>query len=285
MRSPSWYRCAALDPVEAFRRRLLAQGLSSNTVESYVTDIELFRRFLESTGKGLEDATQDDVIEFLGWMRDRGYSQSTIARRLCAIRAFWALVKGGRLDVKWKGRERRLPTWLTEEEVNRLIAACDSVRDRALLTLMYDAALRVSEVVNLTIDDVDFRERTVRVRGKGGKERVIPITSRSVNALQAYLATREDSSPYLFPGRTPDQPLDRTTVYRIIRRAAQRAGIKKPVHPHTLRHSRATILRRKGMDLGELRLFLGHSDISTTVIYDHIVLEDIMKRMRQIGEV
>ena len=201
------------------------------------------------------------------------------------MKSFFRLVRGEVLDVRWKGRERRLPVWLTEEEVDRLIDACETIRERAIITLMYEAALRVSELCNLTVDDVDLRKGEVRVRGKGGKERVVPIGTRAVRALEVWLSVMSQDSPYLFPGRSPEEPVDRTTVFKMIKRLAQKAGIEKNITPHTLRHSRATLLRRKGMDIGELRVFLGHSDISTTVIYDHIVLEDVRKRLREMGEI
>ncbi len=273
------------DPIEVFRRRLMAEGLSENSIENYVRDVSLFSEWLQDMGKDLMTATKEDVLDFLGHLRDEGQSSATIARRLSAIKSFWRLVRGEVLDVKWKGRERRLPVWLTEEEVDRLIDACETIKERAIVTLMYEAALRVSELCNLTVDDVDLRKGEVRVRGKGGKERVVPIGMRAIRALEVWLSVRPQDSPYLFPGRSPGEPIDRTTVFKMIKRLAQKAGIEKNITPHTLRHSRATLLRRKGMDIGELRVFLGHSDISTTVIYDHIVLEDIRRRLREIGEI
>ena len=268
---------------------MLERGLSENTRVSYERDLEEFAEFLEKKGmRELGEATRDGIVDFLADGRDKGLSTATLARRLVAIRVFfrhWA--EEGELEDNpadalesprlWK----ILPPTLTVEEVDRLLKAPDTStprgrRDRAILETFYATGLRVSELSALTIDDVQAEAGFVRCVGKGDKERVVPIGHKALAAIAAWMrggrgeyARKNPSCRAVFLSRL-GLPLDRTVIWRYIRQYAREAGIGKPIHPHTLRHSFATHLLANGASLRTIQEMLGHADISTTQIYTHV---------------
>ncbi len=263
---------------------LASARLSPRTVESYRRDLEDAGRFL---GQPLRRAGSAEIERYLAELRALGLSSATIARRLAALRAFYRhqTLMGTRRDnpasaVDPPRRLRRLPRLLTVGEVERLIAAASgttplALRDAALIELLYGAGLRVSEAVGLERGSVDLEERLVRCLGKGGKERVVPIGRRAVEALRRYLAR---GRPYLDRRHRPELflnarggPLTRAGVFYLLRRLAERAGLEPArVHPHLLRHSFATHLLEGGADLRSVQEMLGHADLATTQVYTHV---------------
>jgi integrase/recombinase XerD len=258
--------------------------LAPRTVESYRRDLQ---HFAGALGRPIGDATSEEIEGYLAALRADGRAPATVARRLAALRSFFrhqALV-GAREDNPAAGiasprRSRKLPRTLSPSEAERLIEAATgttplSLRDTALVELLYGAGLRVSEAVGLERAAVDLDERLVRCLGKGGKERVVPIGRRGVEALRRYLAR---GRPFLDRRHRPELflnsrggALSRAGAFLILRKLAERAGLEpERVHPHLLRHSFATHLLEGGADLRSVQEMLGHADLATTELYTHV---------------
>jgi integrase/recombinase XerD len=275
--------------LEGFRDFLaLESGHSENTVAAYLRDLQRLAEFAAS--KGVRDpakVTRPLLRDFLYLLKDLGLSGATIRREVSAVRTYYAFLVGegrvpadpsDRLETPRRGRV--LPDTLSVREVEALLSAPHvdeplAWRDRALLELGYGAGLRVSELCGLGTTDLLLAENLVRVFGKGGKERLVPIGRTVIGAVSVYL---HQVRPELDHGRTAGrvllnargQPLSRVGAWGIVKRAAQRAGIRKRVTPHTLRHSFATHLLEGGADLRAVQEMLGHADLSTTQIYTHV---------------
>jgi integrase/recombinase XerD len=272
------------DPdVDAFLA-LLATTRAPRTVEAYRRDLaDLGARL----GKPLADVTSDEIARCLAELRADGRSPATIARRTAALRSFFRhLVLLGRREdnpaaaVELPRKRRTLPRTLSPSEAERLIDAAAgttprSLRDRALVELLYGAGLRVSEAVGLGRTDVDLEGRLVRATGKGSKERVVPLGRPAAEALRRYLAR---GRPHLDRRHRPELflnaqggALTRAGVFLVLRRLAEKAGLEPDrVHPHLLRHSFATHLLEGGADLRSVQEMLGHADLSTTELYTHV---------------
>lgn len=257
------------------------KGLALQTIEAYERDVRLFLSHIN--GKKLGAIEQGDVVRFMEEMKKKGYASSTLYRTLVSIKVFFRFLK----REKWIEKDpthlvespklwQLIPEVMTENEVKRLLMQPDTVseigaRDRAILEMLYATGIRVSELCGLNVHDVG--EDTVRVRGKGGKERVVPIANVAIEALDTYLTFRDRTK------RLEDLPLfvtkrgkrmDRTQVWSRMKKYAKAAGIEKGVSPHTLRHSFATHLLDHGADLRVIQELLGHADIGTTDRYTHL---------------
>jgi integrase/recombinase XerD len=274
----------APDPaVEGFLA-LLAARRAPRTVEAYRRDLADLAAHL---GSPPTTASAEQVEAWLADLRARGQAPSSVARRAAAARSFYRhlVALGQRADnpaaeVDLPRRRRRLPRSLSLGEVERLIDAANgttprSLRDRALVELLYGAGLRVSEAVGLERGGVDLEARTVRCVGKGDKERVVPLGTQAVEALRRYLAR---GRPYLDRRHLPELflnaqggPLTRGGAFLILRRLAAEAGLDPArIHPHLLRHSFATHLLEGGADLRSVQEMLGHADLGTTELYTHV---------------
>jgi integrase/recombinase XerD len=275
--------------LEGFRDFLaLESGSSANTVESYLRDLRRLGEF--ATGKGIRDPsrlTRPLLRDFVYLLKDLGLSAASIRRSVSAIRTYYGFLVGeGRVSddpserLESPRRGRVLPDTLSVAEVEALLLSPSlehplAWRDRALLELAYGAGLRVSELCSLTRTDLLLAENLVRIFGKGGKERLVPIGRSVIGAASVYL---HQMRPALDRGRSKNrvllnargEPLSRVGAWGVVRRAAERAGIKKRVTPHTLRHSFATHLLEGGADLRAVQEMLGHADLSTTQIYTHV---------------
>ena len=263
---------------------LLRASRSPRTVDAYRRDLTALRAAL---GKPLGEASLDDLERYTAQLRADGLAGSTIARRTAAARSFYRHLQllGVRTDnpaagVQLPRRARPLPKTLSPGEAERLIEAAAgteprALRDQALVELLYGAGLRVSEAVGLDKAGVDLDGRLVRVIGKGGKERVVPVGRAAVAALRRYLSR---GRPYLDRRHRAELflnarggPLTRAGAFLILRRLAERAGLEPGrVHPHLLRHSFATHLLEGGADLRSVQEMLGHADLSTTELYTHV---------------
>lgn len=275
--------------VEAFLNYLsVERGLSSNTLASYRGDLKEYGTFLSARSAGaLSRTNRNDIVGFMGDQKARGISSNSIARRLAAIRMFYRFLvrerilkddPSGLVDTPklWK----KIPDTLSVGEVEALLAQPDlrrarGIRDRAILETLYATGMRVSEAVNLKTGAVNMEVGFLRCVGKGNKERVVPLGSKAVESIGLYLEKSrgkllgKKQSDYLFISRLGKR-LSRQSVWKMIKACALKAGIKKEIKPHLLRHSFATHLLEHGADLRSVQEMLGHSNISTTQIYTHI---------------
>jgi len=265
----------------------LEKGLSSHTRSAYRTDLLAFARWLESRGLTLETVGRDAVLDHLGWRLSEGYQARSTARFLSGLRSFYKYsVREGRvaedptLLVSMPQLGAPLPKSLSEADVEALLAAPDTedtlgLRDRTMLEVLYATGLRVTELVSLTLDEVNLREGSLRVFGKGSKERLIPLGEEAIAWLEDYLKT---ARPLLLGGQPGDvlfpsqrgTVMTRQTFWHRIKLHAQVAGIRTSLSPHTLRHAFATHLLNHGADLRTVQMLLGHTSLSTTQIYTHV---------------
>lgn len=276
--------------LDAFQQYLIVEkGLARNTLVAYMADVQRFCTSLQRRGKQMFQAlSREEIIDYLAARRRQGISARTTARELAAIKALYHfLCARGQVSsnpatlIQSPRQWQRLPHVLTRAEVEQLLQAPDTSkplgkRDAALLELLYATGLRASELVGLTLDDVNTVGAYLKVRGKGGKERLVPIGEMAAVQLDDYLLNgrpglvRERRAVALFVNRSA-AGLTRQGLWQIVKRYVRQAGITKPMSPHTLRHSFATHLLEGGADLRSLQHLLGHVDISTTQIYTHIV--------------
>ena len=275
--------------IEAFLDALwMERGLSENTLKAYRADLVHFARFASARRLGLLEVERGHVLDYLVSMIDA--SPRTTARRLSALRRFYShQVRAGRIERDPMDRidaprlGRPLPESLTEREVESLLATPDvstalGFRDRTMLEVLYAAGLRVSELVELRNSSVSMRQGLVRVVGKGDRERLVPLGEMALDWLDRFVRGPRSEildgrvSEVVFPSRRGDA-MTRQAFWMIIKRHAARAGIVRPVTPHTLRHAFATHLLNHGADLRVIQLLLGHRDTSTTQIYTHVARE------------
>jgi len=276
----------------------MEKGLSNNTLSAYRRDLRQFNDWLvNSKGYTITEATRSSLQGYLGTRLEQGQSPRSSARFLSCVRGFYHyLLREGRLtidptlDIDSPRLGRPLPKALTEMEVERLLQAPDlaqalELRDRTMLELLYACGLRVTELTSLQLVQLSMNQGVVRVFGKGSKERLVPVGEEALRWLQRYLAGPRGEllkgipSEVLFPSRRGTQMTRQTFWYRI-KIYAQRAGIRKHLSPHTLRHAFATHLLNHGADLRVVQMLLGHSDLSTTQIYTHIA----QQRMQELHE-
>jgi integrase/recombinase XerD len=277
--------------IETFLDALwLERGLSENTLAAYRHDLAGLAAWLRSRNRSLTGARREDLLDYLSARFAEGAKPRTTARLLSSMRRFYRHhVREGRLQEDPSARidtpriGRPLPDSLSEDEVEALLSAPDvtdvlGLRDRAMLELLYACGLRVSELVNVTTEQVNLTQGVVRLVGKGNKERLVPLGEEAVLWLQRYLS---DGRPEL-AGQAGARQLfitrrgggmTRQAFWHRLRRYAIKSGINKNLSPHTLRHAFATHLLNHGADLRVVQMLLGHSDLSTTQIYTHVARE------------
>jgi integrase/recombinase XerD len=274
-----------------FNYLTVEKGASRNTLEAYSRDLLRFCQFMTGREReGAEAVTPEDVIAFISDLRGGGLSASSVNRSLAAIRGFYKyLLKNGYavvspVDRLVQGKTwMRLPDVLSPQDMNRLLAQPDlsdpaSLRDAAILELMYAAGLRVSELVNLTMNSINWQAGYVIVMGKGRKERIVPVGRTSYDLLMRYVEEGRNglikgkSTNFLFLNRS-GRLFSRQGLWKLVKKYARRADLDDKVHPHTFRHTFATHLLEGGADLRAVQVMLGHADISTTQIYTHVTRE------------
>lgn len=279
--------------IEAFLDHCrVEKGLAFNTIESYRRDLAKLASFWRCRPPRALDGLL--VREYLDWLRNLGLSSRSLARHLSTLRSFCAfLLRAGALKsdptagIAAPRQWQRLPAFLTLAEMDKLLEAPGEttplgLRDRAMLQLLYASGLRVSELCQLQLSDLNDELGVVRVFGKGNKQRLVPVGRAALDALRQYLLQgrskllKRRPSPYLFVSRR-GEPLTRQAVWKLLKAYATRAGISRRLSPHIIRHSFATHLLEGGADLRSVQLMLGHADISTTQIYTHVM----RSRLRQ----
>ncbi|MET3716944.1 site-specific tyrosine recombinase XerD [Pseudomonas sp. PvP001] len=265
----------------------LEKGLSENSRDAYRSDLALFNGWLQERGIALEAAGREVLLDHLAWRVEQGYKARSTARLLSGARGFYRYLLREKLigsdptlqiDMPQLGKP--LPKSLSEADVEALLKAPDlsepiGQRDRAMLEVLYACGLRVTELISLTLDQVNLRQGVLRVVGKGNKERLVPMGEEAVVWVERYLHDGRQEllggrpSDVVFPSQRGEQ-MTRQTFWHRIKHQAQVAGIAKSLSPHTLRHAFATHLLNHGADLRVVQMLLGHSDLSTTQIYTHV---------------
>jgi len=261
------------------------QGLSKNTLSAYSSDLRIFAKWLND--KSMLDVTTRDLSAFLASRYKEGIGNRSSARILSSLRRFYGYyIRENQITIDPTGLiepphiGRTLPVPLSEQDVESLLNSPEvtnlqGCRDKAMFEMLYATGLRVSELVALKFEQISFRQGVVRIKGKGNKERLVPVGEDAMSCLETYIQTarpallHNQQSDYLFVTNRADA-MTRQAFWHIIKRHALKAGINKEISPHTLRHAFATHLLNHGADLRVVQLLLGHSDLSTTQIYTHI---------------
>ena len=272
--------------IQEFLNFLTAEkNASPHTTKNYLIDLKEFISVVSQ--KKIEDITHLDIRAFLAYLKGKNYSKSSISRKLACVRSFFKylarenfLKSNPTADIATPKRDKRLPKFLDPNEVTNLLDApskdtWEEKRDKAIMEILYSSGLRVSELVGLNHEDVDFFSALLRVRGKGKKERIVPAGQLAVKALQNYLEKKapkdneQSLKKALFMNRSGGRLTDRS-VRRMILKYTRRIALNKEVSPHMLRHSFATHMLDRGADLRSVQELLGHENLSTTQIYTHV---------------
>lgn len=275
--------------------------LASNTVEAYMRDVERLAAFCTSLERpvGPTRVSAEHIEAMMAELFDRGFEPRSQARVLSSLRSFFGYlmltdrIESSPLDrIESPKLGRHLPDVLSVSEVDAIIEAIDpstalGVRNRAIIEMLYSCGLRVSELVELRVEDIDFEENLVRVMGKGGKQRFVPLGDLARQRLETYMVDRveveaadRESASIIFLNRR-GRKLTRVMIFTLIRQAVAAAGIDKAVSPHSFRHSFATHLLMGGADIRQVQELLGHSDITTTEIYTHLDFNHLRKTVEE----
>jgi integrase/recombinase XerD len=274
------------------------KGLATNTLSAYRRDLAKFEDFAKKRKLALAAVKRDDLVDFLASLYRQKLESKTVARHLVTLRNFFRhaqvqelITEDPTAHLESPKIRRSLPGYLRLDEVEKLLELPDQttplgLRDRAMLEVLYSTGLRVSELTSLRVMDLDMKVGCVRCVGKGDKERIVPVGRKALAIVEKYLrdgrtaligTMRGSAGAYLFVNRRGGR-ISRVGVWKIFSSYGRKAGLRVPLTPHMLRHSFATHLLERGADLRSVQLMLGHSDISTTQIYTHVVEE----RLKQI---
>ena len=282
--------------IEEFLRYLLIdRGYSNNTIESYKRDLDRFLEF--NKNKDINNINNDDLKKYIKYLNTENLNEKSIARNISSLKSFYKFlsiqkyINNNPSDALYLPKVKKsLPNILTEEDIFKLldIKPIDnfSYRNKAMLELMYATGLRVSELINLKLQDIDLNQDIIRTFGKGSKERVIPIGDYAKEYLEKYIyeyrgsMLKKESSEYLFLNNHGKQ-MTRQGFFKIVKKIAKEKNIHNDLSPHTLRHSFASHLLKYGADLRTIQELLGHSDISTTQIYTHITNEELKNKYKE----
>ena len=279
--------------IETFLDSLwLEKNLSQNTLESYKNDLNKFRNFLEKNNKSVLKADHFLILSFLSFLLDKGFSSKTVSRNISSLKSFFKYLISVEhikinpmLNIDAPKSGLFLPTTLTVEETQQILDAPNELRpiemrDKAMLYTLYATGMRISELISLNMHNVDLTRGSVQVIGKGGKERLIPLTNDSITMIKKYLTNARDK---LSKGKdhnnifvsTHGKQISRHSFWHRIKTYLKKVDVKKEVHPHTLRHAFATHMLNNGADLRSVQLLLGHSDLATTQIYTHVAQAEV----------
>ena len=279
--------------IETFLDSLwLEKNLSQNTLESYKNDLNKFRNFLEKNNKSVLKADHFLILSFLSFLLDKGFSSKTVSRNISSLKSFFKYLISVEhikinpmLNIDAPKSGLFLPTTLTVEETQQILDAPNELRpiemrDKAMLYTLYATGMRISELISLNMHNVDLTRGSVQVIGKGGKERLIPLTNDAITMIKKYLINARNK---LSKGKdhnnifvsTHGKQISRHSFWHRIKAYLKKVDVKKEVHPHTLRHAFATHMLNNGADLRSVQLLLGHSDLATTQIYTHVAQAEV----------
>lgn len=272
----------------------LERNLSPNTIEAYRNDLAHLEAFMMRNDLKLEDVTLEQLHTFAASLHEYGITPRSQARVLSGVRSFFRfLVLDGVVEndptelLEWPSLPEHLPVVLTLEEIDRIedsidLSKAEGARNRAIIEVLFSCGLRVSELVNMKLSDLYLEDRVLLVRGKGNKERLVPVSNKAIADLKRWFFDRNlmkikpGEDDYVFLNRRGAH-LTRTMILIMVKRQAEEAGIKKTISPHTFRHSFATALLQGGADLRSIQAMLGHEKIDTTLVYTHISNEQLRK--------
>lgn len=272
----------------------LERNLSPNTIEAYRNDLAHLEAFMMRNNLKLENVTLEQLHTFAASLHEYGITPRSQARVLSGVRSFFRfLVLDGVVEsdptelLEWPSLPEHLPVVLTLEEIDRIedsidLSKAEGARNRAIIEVLFSCGLRVSELVNMKLSDLYLEDRVLLVRGKGNKERLVPVSNKAISDLKRWFFDRNlmkikpGEDDYVFLNRRGAH-LTRTMILIMVKRQAEEAGIKKTISPHTFRHSFATALLQGGADLRSIQAMLGHEKIDTTLVYTHISNEQLRK--------
>lgn len=272
---------------------LVDKGLSNNTVKAYEADITSFFQWLDNEDLKYKNLQEDHINQYISFLFQRKMRSSSVNRKISSIKSFYIFlvkrnfVKNSPLnDLVTPKQEKYLPESMSEAEVDKLLNSPDvsnkiENRDKAMIEMLYATGMRISELVNLKMTDVDMKRCVVKVFGKGSKERLVPFGETALDSLRSYLNEREQSSSKEIFLSNRGKKMTRVAFWQRVKVYLIRENLKNSISPHTLRHAFATHLLNRGADLRSVQLLLGHSDLSTTQIYTHIAkqrLSDVLKK-------
>ncbi|MBF0549379.1 MAG: site-specific tyrosine recombinase XerD [Deltaproteobacteria bacterium] len=285
-----------LDRFFAFLK--VERGLANNSISSYNGDLIGFVHFLNDRGiTDLKAVTRIDLTAYIFDLKKQGFKDSTVARRMAAVRTLFRFLVQDRIiettpaaEVDLPRLRQKIPGVLSAEEVDKLLAAPDQstprgLRDAAMLEVIYATGTRVSELISLTLNNLNLELGFIRAIGKGSKERIVPLGQAAINRTREYLESarsriaKAKPEPYVFINRS-GKPMTRQGFWKIIKKYALVSGIQGDITPHTMRHSFASHLLERGADLRAVQEMLGHADISTTQIYTHLRMERLQQLHR-----
>jgi integrase/recombinase XerD len=277
-----------------FNFLIIEKGLSKNTVKAYETDIKGFIKWINKNNKqSLLNIKESSVNRYISYLFSLKLKSSSVNRKISSLKSFYLFLQKKKLirhspfsEVISPKQEKYLPASMSESEVEKLLNSPDASkeieqRDKAMIEMLYATGMRISELVNLKITDIDMNRSVIKVMGKGSKERLIPFGESASEALFNYLKTRKDSSSKEVFISNRGKKITRVAFWQRIKVYLLRENLKISISPHTLRHAFATHLLNRGADLRSVQLLLGHSDLSTTQIYTHIAkqrLGDVLKK-------
>ena len=272
---------------------LVDKGLSNNTAKAYEADISSFFQWLDNEDLKYKNLQEDHINQYISFLFQRKMRSSSVNRKISSIKSFYIFlvkrnfVKNSPLnDLVTPKQEKYLPESMSEAEVDKLLNSPDvsnkiENRDKAMIEMLYATGMRISELVNLKITDIDMKRCVVKVFGKGSKERLVPFGETALDSLRSYLNEREQSSSKEIFLSNRGKKMTRVAFWQRVKVYLIRENLKNSISPHTLRHAFATHLLNRGADLRSVQLLLGHSDLSTTQIYTHIAkqrLSDVLKK-------
>ena len=272
---------------------LVDKGLSNNTVKAYEADISSLFQWLDTKDLKYNNLQEDHINQYISFLFQRKMRSSSVNRKISSIKSFYIFlvkrnfVKNSPLnDLVTPKQEKYLPEYMSEAEVDKLLNSPDvsnkiENRDKAMIEMLYATGMRISELVNLKMTDVDMKRCVVKVFGKGSKERLVPFGETALDSLRSYLNEREQSSSKEIFLSNRGKKMTRVAFWQRVKIYLIRENLKNSISPHTLRHAFATHLLNRGADLRSVQLLLGHSDLSTTQIYTHIAkqrLSDVLKK-------
>lgn len=272
---------------------LVDKGLSKNTVKAYEADISSFFRWLINKDLEYKNLQEEHINQYISFLFQKKMKSSSVNRKISSIKSFYIFlvrrnfIKNSPLnDIVTPKQEKYLPESMSEDEVDKLLNSPNVAnkienRDKAMIEMLYATGMRISELVNLKMTDVDMKRCVVKVFGKGSKERLVPFGETALDSLKAYLSERVQSSSKEIFLSNRGKKMTRVAFWQRVKIYLVRENLKNSISPHTLRHAFATHLLNRGADLRSVQLLLGHSDLSTTQIYTHIAkqrLSDVLKK-------